>query len=163
MVNTIQTNMINYVDGNGKIVFNEQIATIQVRSAADLALLTGFGTGTRAYLADESKLWIYGADGEWHLKANMNDTICLATFTTDDGVTTCDKTAEQLATAATDGKLILGLYTGALGTFKADTTTFAFDSVNTTDSELDHITIAWDDNDDEWDVTTTSYTLTPAE
>ena len=37
MENTIQTNVINYVDANGKLVFNATVQTVQVRSEADLA------------------------------------------------------------------------------------------------------------------------------
>lgn len=167
MINTIATNQINYVDANGHIVFNVAVQTIQVRSAADLALLTGFGPGTRAYLADESKMWEYGADAQWHIKVGMPDegdaTVVVAQFITDDGVTTCNKTAEQLAAAVEAGKTVLGIYENTLGAFDAENIAFYFVAIDTTDVELDNISIMWDDSNDEWDVTTTSYTLTPAE
>ena len=64
MISNIQTNVIDYVDGNGKIVLGATIRTIQVRSSDDLAAQTGYGPGTRAYLPDESKMWVYGADSQ---------------------------------------------------------------------------------------------------
>ena len=65
MIQNIPTNVINYVDNKGNLIKNKLINKIQVRSEDDLSLLTTYGVGTRAYLADESKTWVLGSDGEW--------------------------------------------------------------------------------------------------
>ena len=66
MIQNIPVNIINYIDDKGKLVTNQVINKIQIRTADDLALLTTCNVGTRAYLADESKTWVYGADSQWY-------------------------------------------------------------------------------------------------
>lgn len=58
MKNIIQTNIVDYVDADGKIKLEQPVRTVQIRSENDLALLTGYGPGTRAYLADQSAMWV---------------------------------------------------------------------------------------------------------
>lgn len=64
------TNMINYVDSKGNVVTDAIIRSIQVRSEDDIEnnVIKNPTPGDRAYLPDESKAWIFGADGEWHQK-----------------------------------------------------------------------------------------------
>ena len=64
------TNMINYVDSKGNVITDAIIRSIQVRSEDDIEnnVIKNPTPGDRAYLPDESKAWIFGADGEWHQK-----------------------------------------------------------------------------------------------
>lgn len=66
MIQNIPINVINYIDAKGNLITNQTINKIQIRSEDDLQLLTKCQVGTRAYLHDESKIWVYGADDEWH-------------------------------------------------------------------------------------------------
>lgn len=70
MIQNIPTNVINYVDNKGNLIKNKLISKIQIRSEDDLPLLTTCGIGTRAYLANESKTWVLGSDGEWREVVN---------------------------------------------------------------------------------------------
>ena len=65
------TNMINYIDSKGNVVTDAIIRSIQVRSEDDIEnnVIKNPAPGDRAYLPDESKVWIFGADGEQHQKA----------------------------------------------------------------------------------------------
>lgn len=75
MYQNIPTNVINYVDSEGNVVTNAIIKSIQIRSEDDIEndIIKNPTPGTRAYLPDESKVWIFGADEEWHLQAISNN------------------------------------------------------------------------------------------
>lgn len=66
MIQNIPTNVINYIDSKGKLITNQVINNIQIRTEDDLSLLANCSVGTRVYLPDESKKWVYGADAQWH-------------------------------------------------------------------------------------------------
>ena len=75
MYQNIPTNVINYIDSEGNIVTNAVIKSIQVRSEDDIDndVIKNPTPGTRAYLPDESKVWIFGADEVWHLQATAEN------------------------------------------------------------------------------------------
>lgn len=155
------------MDANGNVVHNSPVHTFLVKSQSDLATLktAGFAPGTRAYLADESKVWEYGADSNWHLKVGLPDdsnaTMFSVTFTTDDGVTTADKTKDEIDAAVEAAKTVFCIYGGAFALYDGENEKATFVTVDGTGPTLDNIAIAWDTN--AWTVTTTSYTLTAAE
>lgn len=72
MIQNIPTDIINYIDDKSNLITNQIVNKIQINSEDDLSSLTACGVGTRAYLSDESKTWIYGADNEWHQTASSS-------------------------------------------------------------------------------------------
>ena len=169
MLGIVQNNLIDYVDAAGNIVLNAPVHTFQVKSESDLTIIKAakYEAGTRAYLADESKAWELGADGNWHLKVGLPDdtnaTMFSVTFTTASDTTTADKTQEEIAAAVEAGKTVFCQYNGAFALYDGEHDSATFNVVDGTGPTLDNIVIAWDDDDSEWNLTKTSYTLTPAE
>lgn len=61
------------------------------------------------------------------------------------------------------GKTVFCQYNGAFALYDGEHDSATFNVVDGTGPTLDNIVIAWDDGDSKWDLTKTSYTLTPAE
>ena len=107
MIQNIPTNVINYIDSKGKLITNQIINNIQIRTEDDLSLLTERCVGTRAYLPDESKTWVYGADAQWHEVTNESSgsgngvLLVHQVYDEDSGSTSLDKTWKEIYNAFT--------------------------------------------------------------
>ena len=117
MIQNIPVNVINYIDAKGNLVTNQTISKIQIRSEEDLAILDKVSVGTRAYLPDESKTWVLGADEEWHQVVSGgesggsgSDEVMYVTFTInrDNGLSiNCDTEYQDMWDAINSGKKVI--------------------------------------------------------
>ena len=168
MIQNIPTTMINYIDANGNLTQNPAIKTVMIRSQDDLTLIKKPTPGDRAYLADESKVWTFDANGEWSEvvietsgggSSSDDDNVFVVTFTHDDGALVCDRTINEILTAKTAGKLILGQIEEASLVFDGNEYFYAqFVDIGNNLLKVDFI--FWDVELDKWNSTAWNYALT---
>ena len=108
--------LINYVDNEGKIIVNHLVNSYLINNENDLQILTNAkcAPGTRAYLADESKIWMLGSDGQWSeivgSNSNGDNEVMYVTFTInrDNGLSiNCDTEYQDMWDAINNGKKVI--------------------------------------------------------